>query len=306
MLRFLTRRLALAILVVWGVLTGVFVLMRVIPGDPAAMLLGTDATAEMVAAARAQMGLDRPLPEQYLKFLANVAMGDLGESLYLRAPVSQLLQERLTATLELAGAAMLVALLVSFPLGIAAGLRHGTWVDFLTNMLTLLGQALPSFWVGLMLILLFSQVLGWLPAFGRDGLANLIMPAATLGFSFAGLLTRLIRSGVIETKHLDYIRTARAKGLAERTVIMRHLLKNMLIPVITVMGLQLGQLLAGAIVVETVFAWPGWGQLVADSISYRDYTLVQGVTISIAVVFVLVNLLVDVAYAYLDPRIRLQ
>lgn len=306
MLRYLARRLALAVLVVWGVLTGVFLLMRVIPGDPAAMLLGTDATAEMVAAARAQMGLDRSLPEQYVTFLGNAARGELGDSLYLRTPVSRLLLERLPATLELAGAAMLFAVAISFPLGILAGLRHGSWLDFISNLLTLLGQALPSFWVGLMFVFLFTRVLGWLPAFGRGGLEHLIMPAVTLGFSFSGLLTRLIRSGVIETKNLDYIRTARAKGLAERRIIWRHLLKNMMIPVVTVMGLQLGQLLAGAIVVETVFAWPGWGQLVADSISYRDYTLVQGVTISIAVVFVLTNLLVDMCYAYLDPRIRLQ
>jgi peptide/nickel transport system permease protein/oligopeptide transport system permease protein len=304
-MRFLLRRLALAGLVVWGVLTAVFVLMRVVPGDPAALLLGTDATAEMVAAARAQMGLDRPILEQYARFLRGVVTLDLGRSLYLRTDVAALLLERLPASAELAGGAVLVACLIAFPLGIAAGLRHGSWVDHLANGVTLLGQALPSFWVGLMLVFLFSRALGWLPPFGRGGVEHLIMPAVTLGLAFSGLLTRVIRAGVIETKSLDYIRTARAKGLPERSVVGRHLLKNTMIQVVTVLGLQLGQLLAGAIVVETVFAWPGWGQLLADGVAYRDYTLVQGVTIALAAAFALLNLAVDGLYALLDPRIRL-
>ncbi len=305
MARFLLRRLALAGLVVFGVLTAVFVLMRVVPGDPAALLLGTDATAEMVAAARRQMGFDRPLLEQYGLFLRGVATLDLGRSLYLRTDVAALLLERLPASAELAAGAMLVACFIAFPLGIAAGLRHGSWVDHLASGATLVGQALPNFWVGLMLVFLFSRALGWLPPFGRGGLEHLVMPAATLGLAFSGLLTRVIRAGVIETKELDYIRTARAKGLTEGAVVGRHLLRNTMIQVVTVVGLQLGQLLAGAIVVETVFAWPGWGQLLADGVTYRDYALVQGVTIALAAAFALLNLAVDGLYAVLDPRIRL-
>jgi peptide/nickel transport system permease protein len=306
MLAFLARRLALAVLVVWGVVTAVFLLMRVVPGDPAALLLGTDATAEMVTAARQQMGLDRPLPQQYVVFLRSLLTGDLGQSLYLRTAVDDLILERLPATVELAAGAMLVACAIGFPLGLAAGLRHGSWLDHLATVFTLLGQALPSFWVGLMFVLLFTRALGWLPAFGRGGLEHLLMPALTLGLGFSGLLTRVIRAGVIETKGLDYVRTARAKGLPERAVVGRHLLKNTMIQVVTVLGLQLGQLLAGAIVVETVFAWPGWGQLLADGVAHRDYTVVQGVTIVAAAGFVLLNLAVDVLYAYLDPRIRVR
>ncbi|MBI4277773.1 MAG: ABC transporter permease, partial [Armatimonadetes bacterium] len=250
-------------------------------------------------------GLDRPLWQQYLTFLRQAATGDLGVSLYLKRSVTGLIMERLPATLHLALTAAGLGICMALPLGLVAGVRRGTWMDRAVSLLTMLGQALPSFWVGLMFVFLFSRTLRWLPAFGRDTALSIVLPAVTLALAFTGLLTRLVRSGTIQTMTQDYIRTARSKGLTEPRVVMGHALKNLMIPVVTLMGLQIGNLLAGAIVVETVFAWPGLGLLVADSISYRDYTLVQGVTIVIAAVFNLINLGVDLCYAYLDPTIRL-
>jgi peptide/nickel transport system permease protein len=304
MTAYILRRLGFSIFVLWGALTIVFVAVRVVPGDPAQLIAGPQASKADVEALRHNLGLDRALPIQYARFIGQVARLDMGQSLRLNQPAIKAVAGRFKATATLAVSAMLIGALVSFPLGIAAALRPRSLVDALVSVFSLLGQSVPNFWLGLMFILIFARRLKWLPSSGIGGLSHLILPALTLALPLIGVLTRLIRTGLLEVLGEEYIRTAQAKGLNQRTVIARHALRNMLIPVITVAGLQMGSLLGGAVIVETVFGWPGAGQLLVTAISNRDYPVVQAGVLMITGGFILINLLVDVSYGYLDPRVR--
>ncbi|MCC6175507.1 MAG: ABC transporter permease [Chloroflexi bacterium] len=306
MSRYIIRRLIYSVFVLWGALTIVFLVVRAIPGDPAQMMLGTNATAEDVAALRQRLGLDRPLIVQYVTYIERALQLDLGQSIRLDQPVVDIVSERLPITGQLAITAMVIAVVISFPLGIAAALRPGTAVDVTVSFVSLLGQSIPAFWVGIMFILVFARQLRLLPSSGYGGWDNLLMPAVTVALPLVGVLTRLVRSGLLDVLYEDYVRTARAKGLPPRTVMWRHVMRNMLIPVVTVVGLQLGHLLGGAVITETVFAWPGVGLLLIDAITNRDYPLVQAAVLFITAVFIAINFLVDLSYGALDPRIRLQ
>ncbi len=304
MSRFLLRRLAQAVPIALLVATLVFSLLHLIPGDPVEVMLGEGAQAADVAALRARLGLDRPLGAQYLAFLAGLPRGDLGRSLQSGDPVSAVLLEHLPATLELACAAMLVALAVALPLGTLAAFHRGRPVDHLSRAVSVLGVSLPNFWLGPMLILLFSVRLGWLPVSGREGAASLVLPALTLGGGLAAFLTRLVRASVAEELARPYVAAALAKGLPRRRAMVVHALRNALVPALTVAALQFGALLTGAIVTETIFSWPGLGRLLIEAIRLRDYPLVQGGVLLIAWTYLLVNLVTDLAYAWLDPRLR--
>jgi ABC-type dipeptide/oligopeptide/nickel transport system permease component len=301
---YLLGRLGHSVFVLWGALTVVFIVVRAVPGDPAQMMVGSQGTQQDVAALRQRLGLDQPLAVQYVGYLGQVVRLNLGPSLRLDEPAAQAVTERVPATGLLAVTAMLFAVAVSLPLGILAAVGHRTPIDRVISVVSLLGQSVPNFWLGIMFILVFARGLQWLPSAGIGTWQQLVLPAATLALLLIGLLTRLVRSGLLEVLHDDYVRTAQAKGLPPRHVLARHALPNALIPVITVGGLQFGQLLAGAVIVETVFAWPGVGRLLVDSISNRDYPVVQAAILLITAGFILVNLLVDLSYAYLDPRIR--
>ncbi len=303
---YILRRVFYALFVLWGALTVIFLVVRILPGDPASLMLGAGATDEEVAALEARLGLDDSLPEQYLQFMGDAIRLDFGDSLWLNRPVLTSVSERITATARLASTAMVIALLISFPLGILAALRQRSFIDYSVSVISLIGQSVPSFWLGIMLILLFARQLRWLPSAGSQTWQHLILPSVTLALPLVGVLTRLVRSGLLEVMHEDYIRTARAKGLSPPSVLTRHAMRNMLIPVITVVGIQLGNLLGGAVIVETVFGWPGIGRLLVDAIFQRDYPLVQASILFITATFILINLLVDISYVYLDPRIRLQ
>ena len=306
--RYVLNRVLQLLPVLWLISLIVFAVMHLLPGDPAELMLqgaeGGATTPERLAEIRREMGLDDPLPVQYGRFLGHALLGDLGTSIRFRTPVTELILERFRYTLELSLAGLLVALLVGVPLGMVAAVRQNTWTDAGVMTLAYVGASMPVYWLGLVLILLFSFTLNWLPPAGADGWRSLVLPAVTLGFVSAGLISRLVRSSMIEVLGEDYIRTSRAKGLSERLVLWRHGLKNALIPVVTMVGLQFGAMLAGAVVTETVFSRPGVGRLVVSAILSKDYPLVQGCILFLAVVYLLVNLLVDVAYAWLDPRIR--
>ena len=304
MAAYIRRRLLQSIFVVWGVSVLVFFLLRLAPGDPVLMLLAESASPDQIAAARAKWGLDQPIPVQYAVFLGRALRGDLGDSLFFQQPAIEVLFERMPATLQLSGAALLFSLLVAIPMGILSALKRDTIWDYLGTGLAMLGQAIPPYWLGIMLILLFSVSLGWFPTSGRGTLSHLVLPAITLGSVLMALVTRLVRSGMLDVLSEDYVRTARAKGLVERTVIVRHALRNILIPLVTVIGLQLGALFGGAVITESIFAWPGVGRLALQAISARDYPLVQAAVLVISIVYVFLNLAVDLLYVYLDPRIR--
>jgi len=306
MTRFLLRRLAHLLPVALLVATLVFSLLHLVPGDPVEMMLGDGAQAGDVAALRRRLGLDQPLAAQYGRFLAGLARGNLGVSIHSGEPVTRVIARHYPATLELAFASLVVALAIALPLGIAAAVRRGGWVDHLSRWLALAGVSLPGFWLGPMLILLFAVHWGALPVSGRAGPASLLLPAVTLGAALAGLLTRMVRAALAEELVKPYVVAARGKGLSPGRVVARHALKNALVPVITVVGLQFGNLLTGAIIAETIFSWPGLGRLLIQSIRLRDYPLVQGGVLVMAVTYVLVNLLTDAAYAWVDPRIRLE
>ncbi len=306
MLRVVVRRLLLAVPTTLAVATLVFSLIHLIPGDPVLIMLGEGAQPTDVEQLRERLGLDRPLGEQYARFLAGLVRGDLGRSLHFGEPVSRLIARHYPATVELAFAAMLVALVVSIPLGMAAAWRRGGWIDRGARLFALAGVSLPNFWIGPVAILLFSIQLGWLPVSGRGSLAHLVLPAATLGLALAGLLTRMVRSALGEELGKPYLVTARAKGLGPARVAIAHALRNALVPVITVVGLQFGSLLTGAILTETIFGWPGVGRLLIQAIRLRDYPLVQGVVLLIAVTYVGANLVTDLLYARADPRIRVR
>ena len=289
---------------IWGVLTIIFLVVRVIPGDPAAVLLGTFATAELVAEQRVKMGLDRPVLVQYGLFIRQAILGDWGRSYHEGRPAFTLVTERLPATLELALAGIAVTMVLSLILGSLAARWAQSPLDRVVGALSLIGQAIPNFWLGLVFILLFARRLHWLPSFGRDTVWHLVLPTFTLSVQLIGVMTRLVRAGILETMGQEFVRTARAKGLRETTVLVRHVYRNMMIPVVTMLGLQLGGLLGGVVVLETVFAWPGLGRLIVTAINNRDYPVVQASVTFAALSVVLLNLLVDLTYAYLDPRIR--
>jgi peptide/nickel transport system permease protein len=299
------RRLLLAVPTVFAVSAAVFLMLHLIPGDPASIYLGDNlATPERLESIRHQMGLDRPIHIQYLDFLGRALQGDLGRSLQTGRPVALELSERLPRTAELAGAAFIVSAAFGISLGILSALRHNTWVDTFGMLVALAGVSMPIFWLGLLAILVFSIQLSWFPVTGQHGLASLVLPAMVLGIVSSATLARLVRSSMLEVLRHEYVTTARAKGLRERIVVRRHALKNALIPVVTVLGLEVGSLLSGAVITETVFARPGIGKLIVDSIQSKDFTVVQGGVLFVAVVYVVVNLAVDVSYGFLDPRIR--
>ncbi|HEY8477639.1 MAG TPA: ABC transporter permease [Chloroflexota bacterium] len=309
MLRGLAERLLQLILTTAGALVLVFFLMRVVPGDPAAAMLGTSASPEAVADLRAQLGLDRPLLQQFVDYLAGLAQLDLGRSLALRTPVSTLLWQALIPTILLTIGGTLVSLLVGVPLGIVAALRRGTWIDYLASVVALLGVSVPVFVWGVLLLLVFALHWPLLPSGGAgstpvDVAKALVLPSIATGLFQAGLVTRITRSSLIAVMGQDYVRTARAKGLAPWVVTNRHVLRNGLIPVITIVGLNVGTLFGGTIVVESIFARPGLGRLMLDAISARDYPVIQGIVIVSVVFVVVMNLLIDVLYTAVDPRVR--
>jgi ABC-type dipeptide/oligopeptide/nickel transport system permease component len=304
MSRFLVRRVLLTLPVLFGVATLVFSLIHLVPGDPVQAMLGESASQEDVSQLRSKLGLDRPLYLQYVNFLRNAVVGDLGTSLRTNQPVARVIAERLPATFELAGAAMIVALVVAVPLGVLAAVRVGTPIDHSATTLALVGISMPTFWLGPLLAIVFSVMLGWFPVSGRGTLANLVLPAITLGVPLAAVLARMTRASVLEELRELYVLAARARGVSRARAILRHALRNSLIPIVTVLGLQLGSVLTGAVITETIFAWPGVGRLLIQSISARDYPAVQGCVLLIALTYVSTNLLVDVAYGLLDPRIR--
>lgn len=301
---YIRRRLLQSIVVVWGVSVLVFFLLRLAPGDPVTLLLVESASPEQIAAAKAKWGLDKPILVQYAVFLGRALQGDLGDSLFFQQPAIEVLMERMPATLQLSAAALLFSLGVAIPIGMLSALKRDSFWDYLGTGLAMIGQALPPYWLGIMLILLFSVSLGWFPTSGRGTLRHLVLPAITLGSVLMALITRLVRSGMLDVLNEDYVRTARAKGLRERAVIIRHALRNILIPLVTVIGLQLGALFGGAVITESIFAWPGVGRLALQSINARDYPMVQASVLVISVVYVFLNLAVDLFYVYLDPRIR--
>lgn len=305
MLQYIIRRLLQTFLVLLGVSFVAFGVMF-LTGDPSSVMAGEDWTQEMIQEFRHQMGFDRPWYVQYADFLWDAVRGDLGTSLRQRQPNLQLILDRMPATLELALAALLLSIVVAIPIGIISATKRGTWLDNFTMLFALFGQSMPVFWLGIMLILIFSVNLRWTPVAGRGGLEHLILPAITLGAFMMARNARMMRSSMLEVLNQDFIRTARAKGLKEQMVLYRHALRNALIPVVTLIGLQVGALLGGTVITETIFAWPGVGRLTIQAIYGKDIPLVQASVIVLATIFVLVNLIVDIIYTYLDPRIRLR
>ncbi|MBK8162349.1 MAG: ABC transporter permease [Gammaproteobacteria bacterium] len=304
MTRFLLARFGSALVVLFGVSLLVFLLIHLIPGDPVEVMLGESSQPADRAALRHALGLDQPLYLQLLEYYRNLIRFDLGQSLHSQRPIAEILLERLPATLELAVAGLCVAVLIAAPLGILAATRRDTGWDVGAMTFSMLGISIPNFWMGPLLILVFSLWLGWLPVSGRDEAASLVLPALTLGTALAAILSRMLRATLLEVLGEDFIRTARAKGLTEGAVIFRHALRNALLPVITLLGLQLGALLAGAVITETVFSWPGIGLLTIESIHRRDYPVVQACVLMISLGYVAVNTFTDLVYARLDPRIR--
>ncbi len=302
---YLVSRFLNALWVLFGVTTLVFFLIHWVPGDPVAVMLGESASAADTEALRHALGLDRPLLEQWAGFLTGVLSLDLGSSLYYQQPVFALVLTRLGATLQLSALAFLVALVVALPLGLLAAARKGSHWDSTAMGFSLLGVSIPNFWLGPLLVMVFSLGLGWFPVSGREGALSVVLPAVTLGTGLAAVLSRMVRSSLLEVLGEDYVRTARAKGLAARQVLVRHALRNAGLPVLTLLGMQLGALLGGAVVTEMVFNWPGVGALLIESIQRRDYPVVQGCVLVISLSYVVINLLTDLLYVKVDPRIRL-
>ncbi|HXG88245.1 MAG TPA: nickel ABC transporter permease [Vicinamibacterales bacterium] len=304
MVRYLIRRILLTIPVILGVATLVFSLIHLVPGDPAQAMLGDGASAADIADLRTRLGLDRPLAEQYGRFMSGLVRGDLGTSFRTSQPVVSSIAERVPATVELAFAAMFVAMMVALPLGIIAAVKRGTIADHAAMTVALAGISIPNFWLGPMLAILFSVYLGWLPVSGRGGWESLILPAISLGAALAAILARMTRASLLEELRELYVRAARARGVSRSRSVLRHALRNSLIPLVTILGLQFGAVLTGAVITETIFAWPGVGRLLIQSIGFRDYPLVQGCILLIAITYVTVNLITDLIYGVLDPRIR--
>lgn len=304
MTRFLVRRLLLTLPVLVGVATLVFSLIHLVPGDPVQAMLGESASPQDVEQMRTKLGLDRPLLEQYGVYVKGLVRGDLGSSLRTNQPIADLILARMPATMELAFASMVVALLLAIPLGIIAAVRVGTRVDHAATTLALVGISMPTFWLGPLLAIVFSVMLGWLPVSGRGTLAHLVLPSITLGAPLAAMLARMTRASVLEELRELYVLAARARGVSRVRAVLAHAFRNSLIPIVTVVGLQFGSVLTGAVITETIFAWPGVGRLLIQSISSRDYPAVQGCILLIAFTYVTMNLLVDLLYGLLDPRIR--
>ena len=290
--------------VVFGVVLLTFLLVHLVPGDPVEVMLGESASAADRVALRAELGMDRPLPRQFADYLGKLAQGDFGRSIHSHAEISGLLAERLPATAVLALVSLALALAAGVPLGIVAALCHNRWPDRLATLSALTLSAMPHFWLGPLMMLVFAVWLGWLPVSGMESTASIVLPAVTLASGLAAILTRMTRASLLEVLNEDFVRTARAKGLPERVVILRHALRPALLPVVTVAGLQLGSLLAGAVITETVFGWEGVGRLLVESIEKRDYPVTQACVLVIALVYVAVNRLTDLAYVRLDPRVR--
>jgi ABC-type dipeptide/oligopeptide/nickel transport system permease component len=303
MTAYIARRLVQVIPVLLGITLVAFVLVR-LTGDPAAIMLPPETPKEAVAAFRAEFGLDLPLPIQYARFVGNALRGDFGRSIRYREPVADLFKERVAATLELAIGAMAIGLILGIPLGIISAVKRNTWIDAFVRVTALFGQAIPGFYLGLMLIIVVAVQWRLLPTGGRGSPEQLILPSITLATYLVALTSRFTRGAVLDVLRQDYVRTGRAKGLTEWSVLAGHVMKNALIPVITVIGLQVGQVFSGAVVIETVFAWPGIGRLMVQAIYTRDFPIVQATVMIVALVFVIVNLLVDLTYAWLDPRIK--
>jgi len=301
---FLLRRLLQSLVVLFGVSFVVFAILY-LTGDPALVLLPPDASAADVVRFREVMGFNDPFLVQYGRFLKGALHGDFGQSVRHGEPAFGLVVERMPATFELSGAALLIALCLAIPAGILSAVRRNSILDYISTVVALLGQSMPTFWLGIMLILLFSVHFNLLPSSGRGGWENMVLPAVTLGLFTTARITRLTRSGMLEVLNQDYIRTARAKGVANRPVVWKHALKNAAIPIVTIVGIELGTLLGGSVITETIFAWPGVGRLSVQAIYNRDYPVVQAAVFTLSATFVLVNLIVDVLYTYLDPRIRL-
>jgi peptide/nickel transport system permease protein len=310
--KYVAKRIIQVIPTLFFVILTAFLLMKLIPGDPAMILLGPQARAEDIARFRQQLGLDRPLPVQFLIYLKRVLTGDLGTSLVYRQSVLSLILERLPVTVTLSLCALVIAVSIGIPAGVMAAMKHNSFIDLLVTILALMGLSIPIFWFGMMLIIVFSLELGWLPAVGLgdptkglwDVVSHFILPSLALGILSTGTIARFTRSSMLEVLNQDYIRTAYAKGLRRSLILYRHALRNALVPVITVIGLQLGNLLAGAVLTETVFALPGLGKLMVDGIFRRDYMLVQGEVLFTAILYIFVNLAVDIAYAFINPKIR--
>lgn len=323
--KYILRRLWLMVPALIGVSLVVFAILRLLPGDPAIAMLGLDASPEELARMRGLLGLDQPLHMQYVRFVSDILRGDFGKSIVRGSPALQVVLETLPATVELAVAAMLVSMSIAVPLGIIAAVRQHSAIDYASMLIALLGVSMPIFWFGMLMILLFSLNLHWLSPFGRgepmldavqgvltrgdtetlvDALKHIIMPALALGANVTGLMARITRSSMLEVLHQDYVRTAKAKGLIDRLVVTRHALQNALLPIITILGLQFGSLLGGAVITETVFAWPGVGRLVVQAINQRDFPVVQAAVIIMAVSVLFLNLIIDLSYAYINPRIR--
>jgi ABC-type dipeptide/oligopeptide/nickel transport system permease component len=306
MIRYISAKLLYALPALWLIVTLVFLLAHIVPGDPVQQMLGEGARAEDLQQLRHSLGLDVPLPTQYAHYLKGLVHGDLGESFRFQEPVTQVVFEHYPATIELAIVALLVCMAIGIPAGLLAAERRGTSTDQAVGLFTLLGLSVPNFALGPVLILVFSVILGWLPVSGRGGASHLILPAITLGAGLAAILTRMVRTSVIEELSSDYVRTARAKGVSPSGVLFRHAFRNALIPILTILGLQFGTLLAGTIVTETIFSWPGIGRLAVQAIGARDYPLLQGCILLIAVSYVAINLLTDMVYALVDPRVRVE
>jgi peptide/nickel transport system permease protein len=305
MLTWTLRRTFAVLPVLLGVTLAVFSMLFLVPGDPVKMMLAEFVTMpDQIAQMRAQLHLDEPLPRQYARFVVNAVRGDLGTSIRSRRPVATEIAENVGSTAQLAVASMLVAVAVGVPLGVMAALSRNSWLDVVSMAAAQLGVSMPSFWLGLLLIFAFSLHLAWFPATGGGDLQHLVLPSVTLGAVAAAIIARLTRSSLLEVLGQDYVRTARAKGLGGWSVVVRHALENALIPIITIFGLQFGNLLAGAVIVETVFSRPGLGRLIVGGILAKDFPLVQGTVLFVATAYVLINLLVDLAYAFIDPRIR--
>ena len=313
MTQYVLRRLIHSVFIIWGCATLVFFLLRLIPGDPVIQMLGPEYTPEAAEALRRKLGLDEPLQVQYVRWFGNILRGDLGGSIASGETVTGAIATGLPKTLSLAALSFLIAIVIAVPAGVAAALKRNTIVDYAASVIAFVGVSMPSFWFGIILILVFAVWLGWLPATGYaeltdDGfvewLRRLILPSLAIGAGYAAILMRFVRAGLLEVLGSDYVRTARAKGARERTVIVRHALRNALIPVVTIAGIQLALLLSGAVVVETVFSIRGIGRILVGAIFDRDYPMVQGVILLVAVIFVLANLVVDIVYTFLDPRIH--
>ena len=306
MIRYVVRRVLLAVPVLIGVATLVFSLIHLVPGDPAQAMLGDGASPNDVAELRTTLGLDQPLAAQYLTFMRRAVTGDLGVSFRTGQPVTAMIAERVPATAELAFAAMIVAIAIAIPLGVVAAVWRGTAIDYSAMTFALAGVSIPNFWLGPLLAIVFAVELGWLPVSGRGDLANLVLPAISLGLALAAILARMTRASLLDELSELYVRAARARGVSRTAAITSHALRNSMVPLLTIIALQFGAVLTGAVITETIFAWPGIGRLLIQSIGFRDYPMVQGCILLIAVTYVTVNLVTDLLYGVLDPRIRLE